>query len=326
MYSKKISFVFLFTLLSILCYAQGRKGDMFVWAKRLTQTFDSKAPNNTFRLLLNGPINNSATINYSNQEEGKACQKKVEAEPYILVDITTSDVTVRLDELGNPVVLLGVFLMVDYEASVLIKDYTGKIISSRKIFEKGQKNTAIQLTTAQAINLKLNKNELQDLVNSKKQIFFNETVLSSYIILSRHACGAFVADSLYIYSGKGKAYDYSKLDATMEAVVALGKQVNTKKIDTVLLKKTVLEAIELWTAECATYEQGNPEARINTKLFRALQYNIAVGYFLIRDMSKAYEYAILARYDSEEKDAKIKVTDNFESRVEDLIKLIEINF
>ncbi|MFN8417599.1 MAG: hypothetical protein U0U66_14815 [Cytophagaceae bacterium] len=322
----KIILFLLLTLLSHLSFAQGRKGDMFVYSKRLTPTIVTKAPNNTFQMLLTGPINNTASKSYIDKEKGRVCLNKVDYDAFVLVEITSSDVTLRLDDSGKPVVQLGVFVMVDYEASVLIKDINGTIISSRILSKKGQDNTCIQLSAAQSVAMKSNVQMLNDLLNTQKQSFYNETIKSSYVMLNRHACGGYQSDSLYIYSGKGKNYDYSKLDLAMEKVIEQAKLLNTKKVDTNLVNKTITEAIELWKIELQTVDFENPEARINRKLYRAFNYNIAVGYFLLKDFSKAYEYAGIARRDEKEEQSKIKVTDTFEQRIEDLQNLIEINF
>jgi len=128
-----------------------------------------------------------------------------------------------------------------------------------------------------------------------------------------------------VYSGKGKLYDYTQLDAAQETMKLTTRDIGLKKEDTTSTKTNLLKLIAIWEKEIATADLTNSDARISYEVYRGLQYNVATAYYFLKDYKKAETHAAIARFAPEEKDQKIKITNDFEHKVENLQFLIDLN-
>ena len=254
-------------------------------------------------------------------------QKIQKENPFIKAELITSEITPRYDVNGNFLTSLKVFLVVNYEADLIIRNSSNEIIATKKLYVKGDDNMYLPILRPEHMVGILNNNlsTFQNVVNTARSDLNDRTIEKAKTELIRYFCGVTTIDTLNIYSGKGKLYDYTELDAAQDLMKLTTKDIGLKKEDTVSTKKNLLSLIEIWKKEIATADLTNPEARISQEVYRGLQYNLATAYYFLKEYKQASIHAAIARFDPTEENQKIKITNNFEKNVQDLQFLIDLN-
>jgi len=326
---KKITLLILFSIVALSGFAQKRKSTSYVKLFDIKPVMPLDYKSRTIIVTLPELFQNDHNIVKLRTELQTTCltQKIQKENPFIKAELVTSEITPRYDANGNFMTSLKVFLVVNYEAELIIRNASNEIIATKKLYVKGDDNMCLPILWPDDMVGISNKNlsSFQNVVNTTRSALNDRTIEKATTALEKYFCGVSKIDTLNIYSGKGKLYDYTELDAAMELMKLTTKDIGLKKEDTVSTKKNLLSLIEIWKKEIATADLTNPEARISMEVYRGLQYNIASAYYFLKDFHQASMHAAIARFDPTEENQKIKITNNFEKNVQDLQFLIDLN-
>lgn len=324
---KKFFLLLLASTIFTYSFAQKRKGSTYVKSVNIKPILDLDYKTRNANLLLTGPVQTEKSATTVTSEFKKTCITLKTDNPFIKAELTTSEITPRYDKNGKFLISTKIFLMVNYEAVLVIKNSSNEILATKQLYVKGSDDMGIPVldpTTLVGLSNN-NMNSFNEVVTKSTQKLNDRTIEKAVTALRRYFCGFYGADTMAVYSGKGKLFDYTELDAAQETMKLTTKDIGLKKEDTISTKANLIKLIEIWEKEIATADLTNPEARISLEVYRGLQYNVATAYYFLKEYEKAELHAKIARFDPEEKDQKIKVTNDFEKKAENLLFFINMN-
>ncbi len=324
---KKTTLLFLFLTLSLVGFAQKRKSTTYVKMVDIKPIMDLDYKSKNIGIILTGPVQTDKSKEKLTTEIKSTCLTLKTDNPFIKADLITSEIAPRYDANGKFLIHGKVFLMVNYEATLIIKNAANEVIATKKLYSKGDDEMGIPVLWPDDL-ARLSNNNMEtftEVIHKSRQALNDRTIEKAAAAVRRYFCGYYKIDTMNVYSGKGKLYDYTELDAAQELMKLTTKDIGLKKEDTARTNANLTSLIEIWKKEIAMADMTNPEARISIEVYRGLQYNVASAYYFLKDYQQAAAHAAIARFDPTEATQKMKITNNFENNVEDLQFIIDLN-
>jgi hypothetical protein len=254
------------------------------------------------------------------------CFSLKKSESNFTIEFKGTDIKAKTDENGKPVIKKDVihYLLIDYSSKLTIKDKDGKVLMERIVSLTGDDNSIPILNPFLASRLKKGNQSVVDSILSKNiyYVLYN-SFNASKSILDNNFCGYYAMDTMYVFTAKGKKYDYSELESTEELVKVAVRNLGTKKGDSTLAFNNLKKSIIIWEKEIANADFNSSDSRINEEIVRGLNYNIASAYFFMGEFTKADLYIRMA-INSEESSVKITFSNSLDQKVSKLSRIISL--
>lgn len=125
--------------------------------------------------------------------------------------------------------------------------------------------------------------------NSEHQKYQNEVFKKALAEAAANVSLSYMEEEFEVYSAKGKAFDYTGLEAAFDNAMAAYSSIRKTGFNTADLSK-LKDAVAAWEKELLTADLENKDARINKDIAKGLHENCARASLYLYDFDKAKKH------------------------------------
>lgn len=204
------------------------------------------------------------------------------------------------------------YVILKYHATVTVKEKDETMLVGRIVSPPGD-SVKIPILNPSLLGVlkKGSKSAIDSIIDANKYSIVSSALTNVNNIIENNFCGYYKSDTMFVFTAKGKNFDYSELESTETSVKTAVSNLNSKNGDTTLAFWNLKKAIEIWEKELSTSDLTNPKARINEEITKGLYYNISSAYFFLGNYPKADSY-IKKAFKQKDTSKKINLYNNFD--------------